>query len=75
MIAFVQQTEQYMASSGNSGIKDQVNLNVVETLVSEFSSTWKQGIQLINANVLTYFSNFRNGMEILKQVLTQLLLH
>ena len=75
MIAFVQQTEQYMASSGNSGIKDQVNLNVVETLVSEFSSTWKQGIQLINANVLTYFSNFRNGMEILKQVLTQLLLY
>ena len=29
----------------------------------------------INRNVLSYFSNFRNGMEILKQVLTQLLLY
>ncbi|KAG3116726.1 hypothetical protein PI124_g4717 [Phytophthora idaei] len=29
----------------------------------------------MNGNVMTYFSNFRNGMEILKQVLTQLLLY
>ena len=85
MIAFVQQTEQHMAQTqfGNSatskaaaeGNKVEVNVQVVESLVVEFASTWKQGIEQINRNVLSFFANFRNGMEILKQVLTQLLLY
>merc|ERR1712045_186618 len=78
MIAFVQQTEQHMlrphygGSSSKAGIEDNkmdVNVQVVESLVREFSSTWKQGIEQINRNVLSFFANFRNGMEILKQVL------
>lgn len=72
MIAFVQQTESYMATS--SGQVD-VNAEVVAMLVREFASSWKENIEIINRNVLSYFSNFRNGMEILKQVLTQLLLY
>lgn len=48
---------------------------VVEGLVREFASAWRSGIQQINDDVLAYFANFRNGMEILKQVLTQLLLY
>ena len=36
--------------------------------VREFASNWRTGIQQINDNVLAYFANFRNGMEILKQV-------
>jgi len=72
LIAFVQQTETHMVTS--SAPVD-VNAHVVENLVREFSSSWKQGIEQINRNVLSYFSNFRNGMEILKQVLTQLLLY
>mmetsp|Transcript_27317 Transcript_27317/g.41118 ORF Transcript_27317/g.41118 Transcript_27317/m.41118 type:complete len:817 (+) Transcript_27317:132-2582(+) len=84
MIAFVQQTEQHMSRSqfGASaskavaeGNKVEVNPQVVESLVLEFASTWKQGIEQINRNVLSFFANFRNGMEILKQVLTQLLLY
>ncbi len=84
MIAFVQQTEQHMTRSnyGSStskavaeGNKVEVNPQVVESLVLEFASTWKQGIEQINRNVLSFFANFRNGMEILKQVLTQLLLY
>lgn len=72
MIAFVQQTEQHFsANPGNL----EVNAQVVETLIREFSSGWKAAIEQINRNVLSYFSNFRNGMEILKQVLTQLLLY
>jgi len=55
--------------------KLEVNPQVVEALVREFSSTWKQGIEQVNRNVLSFFANFRNGMEILKQVLTQLLLY
>ncbi|KAL7537509.1 hypothetical protein ACHAXR_007862 [Thalassiosira sp. AJA248-18] len=82
MIAFVQQTEAHMsgisAPRGARGVAapaDVVNPEVVESLVHEFASNWKSGIEQINRNVLSYFSNFRNGMEILKQVLTQLLLY
>mmetsp|Transcript_4401 Transcript_4401/g.7830 ORF Transcript_4401/g.7830 Transcript_4401/m.7830 type:complete len:769 (+) Transcript_4401:38-2344(+) len=82
MIAFVQQTEAHMsrisAPRGARGVAapaDVVNPEVVESLVHEFASSWKSGIEQINRNVLSYFSNFRNGMEILKQVLTQLLLY
>lgn len=74
MIAFVQQTEAYMASSSRQATPD-VNAEVVEMLVREFASSWKSGIEQINRHVLSYFSNYRNGMEILKQVLTQLLLY
>lgn len=74
MIAFVQQTEAYLASVEKSGPKD-VNVQVVESLVIDFASNWKSNIDQINRNVLSYFSNFKNGMEILKQVLTQLLLY
>jgi len=74
MIAFVQQTEAYMASPSGQATPD-VNAEVVEMLVREFASSWKSGIEQINRHVLSYFSNYRNGMEILKQVLTQLLLY
>ena len=74
MIAFVQQTEGHLVNL-KQGDRLEVNISVVESLVREFSSNWKSGIEQINRNVLSYFSNFRNGMEILKQVLTQLLLY
>jgi len=74
MIAFVQQTEAYLASV-EEGAPVKVNAQVVESLVIDFASNWKTNIDLINRNVLSYFSNFKNGMEILKQVLTQLLLY
>jgi len=79
MIAFVQQTEQHLsalaASSSKGTAGNDVNPQVVESLVLDFASNWKSNIDQINRNVLSYFSNFRNGMEILKQVLTQLLLY
>ena len=46
-----------------------------DSQVREFAANWKMGIQQINDDVLVYFASFRNGMEILKQVLTQLLLY
>lgn len=82
MIAFIQQTEAHMASvrgrggGGGSAPADfDVNSSVVESLVLDFASHWKAHIDQINRNVLSYFSNFRNGMEILKHCLTQLLLY
>ena len=68
-----------MATAGSSGSGGAPKLNLdhalVEGLVVNFSSTWKGGLEKLNSNVLSNFSSFRNGMEILKQVLTQLLLY
>eukprot|EP00733_Pompholyxophrys_punicea_P000046 Pompholyxophrys_punicea_v1_NODE_6_length_8794_cov_7.233894.p1 type:complete len:864 gc:universal NODE_6_length_8794_cov_7.233894:8122-5531(-) len=76
MIAFVQQTESYLAGlPQGTSTYEEVNSQVVESLVVDFASHWKLNMDLINRDVLSYFSNFRNGMEILKQVLTQLLLY
>lgn len=75
MIAFVQQTESHLTGSGSANPTADVNPQVVETLIREFSVNWKAAIEQVNRDVLSYFSNFRNGMEILKQVLTQLLLY
>jgi hypothetical protein len=75
MIAFVQQTEADFASKRDTGVDCEVNAQEVEALVLSFASSWKSNIERINRDVLSYFSNFRNGMEILKQVLTQLLLY
>jgi hypothetical protein len=81
LISFVVQTEQALNSSSSSGgaSKDGQQLSLdeslVEGLVRDFSANWKMGIQHINDDVMVYFANFRSGMEILKQVLTQLLLY
>mmetsp|Transcript_27194 Transcript_27194/g.65079 ORF Transcript_27194/g.65079 Transcript_27194/m.65079 type:complete len:790 (+) Transcript_27194:170-2539(+) len=73
LIAFVQQTEASLAAG--TATDQTVNIQVVESLVQNFQANWKSSMEEINRNVLSYFSNFRNGMEILKQVLTQLLLY
>ncbi len=74
MIQFVQQTELRMSQLGR-GERLELNESNVESLVRDFAASWRKGIESINRDVLSYFSNFRNGMEILKQVLTQLLLY
>lgn len=76
MIAFVQQTELHLKQQHSSGdTMDSVNPAVVESLLMDFATNWKSHMEQINKNVLSYFSNFRNGMEILKHCLTQLLLY
>jgi vacuolar protein sorting-associated protein 52 len=65
LVAFVMQTEQQMA-----GVEGKIPLDetIVADLVREFAANWRSGAQQINDDVLVYFANFRNGMEILKQV-------
>ena len=86
LVTFVTQTEQLMNSHAEGskagkdkegGGADKLDLDeaIVESLVREFASTWRGGIKQINDGVLSYFANFRNGTDILKQVLTQLLLY
>ncbi|CAM9364292.1 unnamed protein product [Chrysoparadoxa australica] len=71
MLAFVQQSEATLAA----GKPLQVDEAHVAGMVRDFSLSWKAGLEGINQAVLAYFANSRNGMEILKQVLTQLLLY
>ncbi|KAD1124714.1 hypothetical protein E3N88_43257 [Mikania micrantha] len=47
----------------------------VEPLVKDFGSRWKAAIELMHGDVITSFSNFLCGMEILRAALTQLLLY
>jgi hypothetical protein len=59
----------FSASHGSgAGSNLQLDEAIVENLVREFATNWRTGIQQINDNVLSFFANFRNGMEILKQV-------
>ncbi|GLD95225.1 hypothetical protein PINS_up003867 [Pythium insidiosum] len=85
MIQFVRQNEGAVLGKTGSGStavtpapaggRVEVDTAQIERIVRDFASTWKSGIEKMNGNILKYFSNFRNGMEILKQVLTQLLLY
>lgn len=72
LISFVLLTEQQIANEaiapGAGRARVTVDESVVEGLIRDFSNSWKIGIQQINDDVLVYFANFRNGMEILKQV-------
>ena len=74
LISFVAQTEKAL-SELQVGATLSLDELLVESLVREFAAQWRSGIQQINDGVLAHFANFRNGMEILKQVLTQLLLY
>jgi len=47
----------------------------MEQVVRHFSQNWKSAMDKIHQYVMVSFTNFSNGMEILKQVLTQLLLY
>ena len=87
LVSFVRQTEQMMnglakqqqQGEGESADAAPTELNldeaIVESLVREFASKWRGGVKQINDGVLAYFANFRNGTDVLKQVLTQLLLY
>ena len=89
LLSFVLQTERTMAAAGMTAGQGKgagagtgagagsfsLDAGVVGGLVKDFASSWRTGIQQLNDDILSYFTNFRNGMEILKQVLTQLLLY
>ncbi|KAK9684976.1 hypothetical protein RND81_10G246900 [Saponaria officinalis] len=52
-----------------------ITVGEVESLVKDFGSRWKDAIELMHKDVITSFSNFLCGMEILRTSLTQLLLY
>merc|ERR1712226_606918 len=52
-----------------------VDVQRMEQVVRQFSGSWKAAMDRIHHYIMASFTNFSNGMEILKQVLTQLLLY
>jgi len=76
LIAYVKQTEPLlMAGAGGAPDLSRVDVGGMEHLLRLFFDTWKQGIEAINRDVIKSFANFHLGQDILKQVLTQLLLY
>ncbi|RZC49083.1 hypothetical protein C5167_017514 [Papaver somniferum] len=59
----------------NSSSEKPISVPDVEPLVKDFGSRWKAAIELMHKDVITSFSNFLCGMEILRAALTQLLLY
>ncbi|KAA8544546.1 hypothetical protein F0562_022595 [Nyssa sinensis] len=64
------------ASEDPSSVSERpITVSEVEPLVKDFASRWKAAIELMHSDVITSFSNFLCGMEILRAALTQLLLY
>ncbi|PKA65339.1 hypothetical protein AXF42_Ash005672 [Apostasia shenzhenica] len=63
------------ASEDSSSSVEKPSVSDAESLVKDFASRWKNAIELMHKDVITSFSNFLCGMEILKAALTQLLLY
>ncbi|KAF3772392.1 Vacuolar sorting-associated protein 52 A [Nymphaea thermarum] len=59
----------------NSNSDRPITIADVEPLVKDFASRWKAAIELMHKDVITSFSNFLCGMDILRAALTQLLLY
>ncbi|KAJ8470223.1 hypothetical protein OPV22_024566 [Ensete ventricosum] len=63
------------ASEDTSTGAGKPSVAAVDPLVKDFANRWKAAIELMHKDVITSFSNFLCGMEILKAALTQLLLY
>lgn len=83
LVTFVKSTEPAVAdideaaarNSGQQGPPSGVDVQKMEQVVRQFSGNWKPSMDRIHHYVMASFTNFSNGMVILKQVLTQLLLY
>lgn len=47
----------------------------LERTSAHFVQTWRQSLKAINASVIQYFSNFKNGTTVLHAVLGQLIMY
>jgi len=80
LVKFVKAAEPAVADCDESRTHGQgpppgVDVAKMEQVVKQFGQNWKGAMDRINKYVMTSFTNFSNGMEILKQVFTQLLLY
>ncbi|KAI8996877.1 Sac2 family-domain-containing protein [Pilobolus umbonatus] len=55
--------------------KSDTTIPELERACNHFKETWRQSLTAINASVIQYFSNFRNGTIVLHAVLGQLIIY
>lgn len=65
----------FSAEDPSSTSERPITVTEVEPIVKDFGNRWKAAIELMHKDVITSFSNFLCGMEILRAALTQLLLY
>ena len=75
LLIFVPEIESLIDDNGLDAVIQTIDHSRIESLVRHFRSTWKAGISHMSKSINTYFNNIKNGMSILKQCLTQLLLY
>jgi len=81
LVQFVQVAEPLVAGIEEGARAQQVlpppgvDVQMMEQVVRAFAQNWKVAMDRIHQYVMVSFTNFSNGMEILKQVLTQLLMY
>ena len=75
LISYVKTTEPLLMQGASPADVARADLGAMEHLLRSFADTWQQGIEAINRDVMKSFANLKLGMDILKQVLTQLLLY
>ncbi|GAY60507.1 hypothetical protein CUMW_202500 [Citrus unshiu] len=66
---------EHFTEDSSSTSEKPITVAEIEPLVKDFASRWKAAIELMHKDVITSFSNFLCGMEILRAALTQLLLY
>jgi len=84
LVSFVKVTEPLVAEIDEAGARSQgqqqgvparVDVVKMEQVVRSFAHGWRQETDRVHKFVMRSFQNFTNGMEILKQTLTQLLMY
>ena len=70
-IEFVIKTESQLEE--NQSKKPEVN--EIEQLAKEFDKNWKNGLTCIHSNITRNFSNLKIGKEIMKEVVTKMLIY
>mmetsp|Transcript_17504 Transcript_17504/g.33713 ORF Transcript_17504/g.33713 Transcript_17504/m.33713 type:complete len:708 (-) Transcript_17504:353-2476(-) len=84
LVSFVKVTEPLVAEIDEAsaraqghqqGVPAKVDVAKMEQVVRSFARDWRQETDRIHKSVMASFQNFSNGMGILKQTLTQLLLY
>ncbi|XP_016504959.1 vacuolar protein sorting-associated protein 52 A [Nicotiana tabacum] len=63
------------SEDSSSSTERPITIAEVEPIVKDFANRWKAAIELMHNDVITSFSNFLCGMDILRAALTQLLLY
>ncbi|XP_074653909.1 vacuolar protein sorting-associated protein 52 homolog [Tubulanus polymorphus] len=71
IVAFVKDCEIALEKQNTDILRHQEQR--VTQLVRSFNGEWKKSIEIINQDVMTSFTNFKNGTQILQGALTQLI--